>query len=128
MDRIEDVHSTKLPAAVPEEFDLAEWLEHSFGVFRSGSTELQTIRIHFTRDVARYVQESRCHGSQKLTTQPDGSLIAEFSLPDTQEIKRWIMSFGTNAKVLGPDALVDEVSSELQRMLSSYTATREERT
>ena len=88
MDRIDDVHSTKLPAAVPEEFDLAEWLQHSFGVFRSGSTELQTIRIHFARDVARYVQESRWHGSQKLTPQPDGSLIAEFRLPDTQEIKR----------------------------------------
>ena len=128
MDRIEDVHPTKLRASVPQEFDLAEWLEHSFGVFRSGSTELQTIRIHFTRDVARYVQESRWHGSQKLTTQPDGSLIAEFSLPDTQEIKRWIMSFGPNAMVLGPQELVDEVSSELQRMLSSYTATREERT
>jgi len=120
MDRIEDVHPTKLRAAVPQEFDLAEWLEHSFGVFRSGSTELQTIRIHFTRDVARYVQESRWHGSQKLTTQPDGSLIAEFSLPDTQEIKRWIMSFGPNAKVLGPEALVEEIANDLQRMLWTY--------
>ncbi|MEJ7592588.1 MAG: WYL domain-containing protein [Planctomycetaceae bacterium] len=120
MDRIEDVHSTKLPAAVPEEFDLAEWLEHSFGVFRSGSTELQTIRIHFARDVVRYVKESRWHGSQKLTTQPDGSLIAEFSLPDTQEIKRWIMSFGPSAKVLGPEALVEEIANDLQRMLWTY--------
>jgi|GEM_PF-2259141 len=51
MDRIEDVHSTKLPAAIPEKFDLAEWLEHSFGVFRSNSSQLQTIRIHFAREV-----------------------------------------------------------------------------
>lgn len=121
MDRIEDVHSTKLPAAVPEEFDLAEWLERSFGVFRSGSTELQTIRIHFARDVARYVQESRWHGSQQLTPQPDGSLIAEFSLPDTQEIKRWIMSFGANATVLEPQELVEEISDDLRRMLTRYT-------
>ena len=65
------------------------------------------------------MQESRWHGSQKLTTQPDGSLIAEFSLPDTQEIKRWIMSFGPNAKVLGPEALVEEIANDLQRMLWS---------
>jgi len=128
MDRIKDVHSTKLPAAIPEKFDLAEWLEHSFGVFRSNSSQLQTIRIHFTREVARYVKESNWHKSQKLTPQDDGSLIAEFQLTDTQEIKRRIMSFGLNAKVLGPEALVDEVSRDLQRMLSSYTATREERT
>ena len=128
MDRIEDVHSTKLPAAIPEKFNLAEWLEHSFGVFRSNTSQLQTIRIHFTREVARYVKESNWHKSQKLTPQDDGSLIAEFQLTDTQEIKRWIMSFGPNAKVLGPEALVDEVSRDLQRMLSSYMATREERT
>jgi len=28
MDRIEDVHATKLPAAIPEKFNLTEWLEH----------------------------------------------------------------------------------------------------
>lgn len=125
MDRIEDVHPTKLRAAVPQEFDLAEWLEHSFGVFRSGSTELQTIRIHFTRDVARYVQESRWHGSQKLTPQPDGSLIAEFSLPDTQEIKRWIMSFRANATVLEPQELVEAIQQDLQNMLRLYAPERE---
>ena len=123
MDRIEDVHSTKLPAAVPHEFDLADWLEHSFGVFRSGSTELQTIRIHFTRDVARYVQESKWHGSQKLTPQADGSLITEFRLPDTQEIKRWIMSFGPSAIVLEPPELAAEIRSDLTRMLEAYGTT-----
>ncbi len=83
-------------------------------------TELQTIRIHFARDVARYVQESRWHGSQKLTSQQDGSLIAEFSLPDTQEIKRWIMSFGVNATVLEPQELVEEISNDLRKMLARY--------
>ena len=125
MDRIEDMHSTKLPAAVPQNFDLAEWLEHSFGVFRIGSTELQTIRIHFARDVAQYVQESRWHGSQQLTPQPDGSLIAEFSLPDTQEIKRWIMSFGVNATVLDPHELVEEIQNDLRQMLRLYAPERE---
>ena len=120
MDRIEDVHSTKLPAAIPEKFDLAEWLEHSFGVFRSNSTELQTIRIHFARDVARYVHESRWHGSQKLKIQKDGSLIAEFCLTDTQEIKRWIMSFGPNAVVLEPKELVEEMQEDLSQMLERY--------
>ena len=126
VDRIDDVHSTKLPAAVPHEFDLADWLDHSFGVFRSGSTELQTIRIHFARDVARYVQESKWHGSQKLTPQPDGSLIAEFRLPDTQEIKRWIMSFGLNATVLEPQELVQEISNDLNIMMKRYAALSKE--
>lgn len=120
MDRIEDVHSTKLPAVVPGDFDLAEWLEHSFGVYRSNTDTLQIIRIHFAREAARYVEESRWHRSQKLTPQPDGSLIAEFCLTDTQEIKRWIMSFGPNAKVMEPTELAEEIADDLQTMLDAY--------
>lgn len=120
MDRIEEVHVTKIPAVVPDEFDLDEWLEHSFGVFRSSNTQLLTIRVHFSRDVARYVQESRWHRSQKLIVQSDNSLIAEFQLADTQEIKRWIMSFGSSATVLEPPELVQEIRDDLTRMLEAY--------
>ncbi len=120
VDRIDDVHITKLPATVPEKFDLSKWLEHSFGVFRSGSQQLQTIRIRFSREAARYVKESRWHNSQKLTSQKDGSLLAEFQLPDTQEIKRWIMSFGPAATVLEPEELIAEVQRDLEKMRQSY--------
>ncbi len=61
VDRIDDVHVTKRPAAVPTNFSLKDWLEHSFGIFRSGSQQLQTIRVRFSRDAARYVKESRWH-------------------------------------------------------------------
>ncbi|MCA9085710.1 MAG: transcriptional regulator [Planctomycetaceae bacterium] len=120
MDRIDDVHSTNLKATVPQKFNLADWLEHSFGVFQSGSGQLQTIRIRFARDVARYVKESRWHKSQKLSQQKDGSLIAEFRLSDTQEIKRWIMSFGPNATALEPAELVEEISADLAAMQQAY--------
>ena len=124
MDRIDDVHSTNLKATIPQDFNLADWLEHSFGVFQSGSGRLQTIRIRFTRDVARYVQESRWHKSQKLTPQKDGSLIAEFQLTDTTEIKRWIMSFGPGATVLEPAALVEEIFEDLETMRGLYAMER----
>ena len=120
VDRIESVNSTKLTASIPEDFNLATWLEHSFGVFQSGNGALQTIRIRFSRESARYVRESRWHQHQQLTPLGDGSLIAEFQLTDTQEIKRWIMSFGPSATVLEPDSLINEILADLQRMLRSY--------
>jgi predicted DNA-binding transcriptional regulator YafY len=97
LDRVESVDIQNLQYQVPPNFDLQEWLSKSFGVWRSGSEDLQTIRIHFARPAARYVQESTWHESQQLFPQEDGTVIAEFELPDTQEIKRWIMSFGPNA-------------------------------
>jgi predicted DNA-binding transcriptional regulator YafY len=123
MDRIDDVHATKLPAVVPGPFRLADWLEHSFGIYH-GDGPLQTIRIRFARPAARYVQESNWHKSQKLMPQPDGSLIAEFRLTDTQEIKRWIMSYGPSAKVLAPEELVEDVRRDLELMQSEYRLKR----
>ena len=120
MDRIDDVHVTKIPAAVPQGFDPESWLEHSFGVFRSGNMILHTIRVRFSRESARYVRESNWHRSQTLSPQTDGSLIAEFQLADTQEIKRWMMSFGPSATVLEPTELAEETCNDLTRMLDTY--------
>jgi predicted DNA-binding transcriptional regulator YafY len=70
--------------------------------------------------VARYVQEGRWHHSQKLTKQKDGSLLAEFHLDTTEEIKRWILSFGRCAQVLEPEGFRDEIIQELEGMIEEY--------
>lgn len=120
VDRMEsvDVHSEQF--SPPADFDLSGWLNKCFGVWRSGSEDVQTIRIQFTPESARYVQESSWHESQHLDPQADGSLIATFRLPDIQEIKRWIMSFGPSAKVLEPAELLIDIRRELQQMLDGY--------
>ncbi|MEQ9410327.1 MAG: WYL domain-containing transcriptional regulator [Fuerstiella sp.] len=120
VDRIDEVEPQNLRYEVPEDFDLNTWLSKCFGIWRSGSEHLQKIRVHFCRDAARYVQESTWHESQQFEAQPDGSVIAEFQLPDLQEIKRWIMSFGPGARVLEPPELIDEIAADLTAMQQSY--------
>ncbi len=120
VDRIDEVELQNLQFQVPQGFSMSDWLEKSFGVYRSGNEELQTIRVHFTREVARYVTESNWHPSQKLEQQKDGTLIAQFQLPDTSEIKRWIMSFGAGATVLEPTVLVEEINEDLVKLASKY--------
>lgn len=78
VDRIDEAAVQNLQYTVPADFDLGAWLSKSFGVWRSGSEDLQTIRIHFARSASRYVQESTWHESQQLFPQPDGTVIAEF--------------------------------------------------
>jgi len=82
LDRIDVVKLQSLQFTKPAEFDLQTHLQQSFGVFtRNGSPV--GIKIRFSPAVARYVEEKRWHLSQKLTKQPDGSLLAEFSLSAT---------------------------------------------
>ena len=118
VDRIEDAHLEDFSFQRPKDFDLTNHLSKSFGVFH-GDGEVH-VRIHFASTVARYVQESAWHPSQEITAQEDGSLLAEFDLDGAEEIKRWVMSFGRHAEVLGPEELREEMREELAQTLGRY--------
>ena len=117
--RIEDAEVTQVHFQRPEEFGLQQHLSKSFGVYH-GDGDVK-IRVRFAPPVTRYVGESRWHESQKLTPQKDGSVVAEFQLSDTEEIKRWIMSFGQHAVVLEPDSLRAEIVQEFTSLLAAYS-------
>lgn len=125
VDRIDEVDVQSLKYITPENFDLSDWLSKSFGVYRSGSEGKINIRVHFEKAAARYVQESTWHESQKFEPAADGTVIATFRLPDTQEIKRWIMSFGPNATALEPATLVQEIANDLTIMQQAYKTRQE---
>jgi proteasome accessory factor B len=121
VDRIADAGVTEFPFPRPKEFDLQEHLRGSFGVFQGGG-EVR-VKVRFSPTVARYVCEGDWHATQKLTTQKDGSVIADFELSNTEEIKRWILSFGQHAEVLEPTELRAEVVEELRLLCSRYDGT-----
>lgn len=119
VDRIEEAKLEDLRFNWPEDFDLQTHFAKSFGIFHSDGEVHVTVR--FSPTVARYVQESNWHASQNLTTEKDGSVLAEFDLGSTEEIMRWIMSFGQHAVVLAPSELVATISKEAVAMVHGYS-------
>lgn len=117
VDRIDAVELKDQRFQRPEDFDLQKHLSKSFGVYQGDGEVCVTVR--FLPSVARYVEESTWHPSQKLIKRRDGSLIAEFTLDGTEEIKRWIMSFGKYAQVMEPADLRDQVVEELKEALAA---------
>ena len=118
VDRIEDAEVTKFPFQRPDDFDLQMHVAKSFGVFH-GDGEVH-VKVRFSATVARYVEESHWHASQQLSPQQDGSLLAEFDLDGTEEIKRWVLGFGRHAEVLEPEELRAEIRVETEKMLTRY--------
>jgi predicted DNA-binding transcriptional regulator YafY len=122
-DRIHDVDVSSLQYPRVIDFDLDDYLSGSFGIYRGRNThngQPIPIRVRFLPPVVQYVSEKQWHPSQTLTPQRDGSLLAEFRLTATEEIKRWLLSFGANAIVLEPQSLVTEIADELRKILNSY--------
>ena len=119
VDRVEEAEDCPTPFRALPGFVLKDHLAPSFGVYQTGG-EKTAVRVRFTPEAARFVEESRWHESQILVPQPDGSLIAEFTLTSTVEIKTWVMGFGVKAVVLEPKVLRQEIASDLALALTFY--------
>jgi len=118
VDRIERVDVERMPFTMPANLNLDARFAGSLGIYE-GHEDLDVL-IRFRPPAARFVQEKKWHTSQRLTPQPDGSLLAELRLSSTAELKPWILGFGSAAEVLEPESLRKELAADLQQMLAAY--------
>lgn len=117
LDRIKILHQTKESFQIPENFDLDEFFGDSFGIFQGEPTR---VKIRFSQEVAGYIKEKIWHESQKLEPQEDGSLLFEAVVAGTQEIMYWVLGWGSNAQVLEPESLKEEIRAETLATLNMY--------
>jgi predicted DNA-binding transcriptional regulator YafY len=117
LDRIKLLHQTRESFQIDENFDLDAFLGASFGIFQG---ELTRVKIRFSPEVAGYIKEKIWHDSQKLETQEDGSLLFEAVVAGTQEIKYWILGWGSHAEVLEPEGLKEEICAQAVATLNLY--------
>jgi predicted DNA-binding transcriptional regulator YafY len=101
----------------PEGFDPNELLETAFNIFYGDPIEAQ---IWFSADQARYIKERRWAKMQTIVETPDGSLILTIKTSGWEEVKRWVLSWGADAKVLNPKEFVDWVGEELKKASAKY--------
>ncbi|MGD8666104.1 MAG: transcriptional regulator [Desulfobacterales bacterium] len=117
LDRIKTLRLTDETFEIPEDFQVEDFMQTSFGVFHG---KPQKVRIRFAPEVAGYIREKTWHTTQKLTSQNDGSVIFEARVAGTDEIKYWLMSWGGKAEVLSPATLRDEILAEAKAMQHTY--------
>ncbi len=71
-------------------------------------------------DAARYACEKQMHPSQLNQLHSDGTATVQFQLSSLVEIKSWIMSFGSQAEVLEPLQLREQIASEIKELAALY--------
>jgi len=104
--------------AIPESFDFRRLTGSHFGVHWSDA--LYEVRIWFAAEVAGYVQERRWHPSQRIEEQEDGSLILSMTVNHLLELKRWVLSWGSGARVLAPEGFRADVARIVREMAELY--------
>jgi predicted DNA-binding transcriptional regulator YafY len=102
----------------PQDFDIQQHLKDAFGVF-VGNT-MHSVRVEFDAWAAQLIQEKSWHPAQQIIERNDGRIEFRIELADLYEIERWILSWGSHARVLGPETLQQRIRSHAERMLQAH--------
>lgn len=102
-----------------ENFSATSWMGDAFLGFRGGEPE--DVAIKFDNFSARYIRERRWHESQTIEEMDDGGLLLHLRTGGLDQVKRWVLSFGSNVEVLAPEALRQDCIITLNNMIEKYT-------
>ncbi|OYW72306.1 MAG: hypothetical protein B7Z37_25210 [Verrucomicrobia bacterium 12-59-8] len=103
-------------------FNMREYLSSGFGVWSYvANTRRYEVRIRFTGWAARVVAERLWHPSQVITPLKEDDSEVEFraELAGLEEITRWVLSHGRQARVIGPEELKQRVREEAALVLEA---------
>ncbi len=117
IDRIREPAITEQRFEIPDDFDFEARTAGSFGVVAEAPEQ---VRVWFAQRRALYVKEHVWHHSQRVEDDSDGGVILSLEVGTGDELRQWILSFGSDARVLEPPGLVAEISAELGRAQDHY--------
>jgi predicted DNA-binding transcriptional regulator YafY len=118
LDRIKMMNITDDTFEIPSDFDLETYMQSPFKVIHAKPVK---VTIRFDKKAAGYIKEKIWHHTQQIEPQKDGSIIFSAEVAGTDEVKHWVMSWGTSAEVLDPAFLREEIARELTECLDRYS-------
>lgn len=103
-------HSYQFPLG----FDIEVYVQDALMVMRGRRIEVELL---LSKSAAAWVKGKIWHESQELFPLKDRRLRMVLQVADTSELVGWILSFGSQVKVVRPEALRDKVREEAGRIL-----------
>ena len=103
----------------PRGFVGNDHLKQSFGIWSvAGDYSRHEVRVELKNYAAQLAQERRWHPTQEISVKNAKGTRVEicFEVGRLEEVLRWVLSFGSQAKVLAPAELVKMVRDEIEAM------------
>jgi proteasome accessory factor C len=113
LDRMLSVDVLDLPAEVP---DSAEPVDVDAGLFRSSPSDV-LVELELSPSARWWAESYQC---EEWTELADGRLRIGLRTPDTAWLRRRVLQFGEDARVVSPPELAGEVQSAAAAALAQY--------
>lgn len=123
LDRIVSISLLNEKFSVRQDFNIKDYLNKAFRIYKGDTTK---IKIWFDSYQARWIKERIWHESQSIQELDNGEIILTLE-GNTEEIKRWVMSYGSHCKVLEPESLRKEIGEEVRKLSKLYGKVRDSR-
>ena len=102
---------------MPKNFDPKKFFNHSLGVM-TGTGDYEVV-IELDAWLTDILRGRKGHPSQVWTELPGGGSHLQMRLSCLDEIEQWVLSWGTRATVLRPQALRDGFSRRRKNFVSA---------
>lgn len=119
MDRVRAAKETGDRFTCPKGFSASRHVESAWGVLSGHMT--YEVRVRLRGEAAKAVRNIQWHSTQKFEDAPGGAVVMTVRISGLNEIKRWILGFGSEAVVLAPAELRDDIAEEARKMSKEYT-------
>lgn len=118
LDRFVDMEELEEHFEIPKGFDAEEYFGNYFGVIIG--EEPEDVKIRVVPDQVKYFRTLPMHGSQRETTQEDGSSVFSYHIAPTLDFVQEILSHGADVEVLEPAELRESIADIIAGMASRY--------
>ncbi|MGE0683400.1 MAG: helix-turn-helix transcriptional regulator [Candidatus Binatia bacterium] len=118
INRISDVHPTNMQFTRHADYNFSQRHRNAFSVFVGDAVE--RVRVRFNKRIAPYIREVCWHHSQRLTEEPDGSVLFEVEVNRPNEVGWWVLQWGAEAEVLEPESLRQELRETAEQLVGLY--------
>lgn len=118
IDRITECSLEDIYYEVSEDFDLQGYYKYTWEVERS--KEPFDFEVLFCGVSVNNIRERKWCENQKIIDKNEGYIIFKGTTSSNIEFKKWILSFGSEAKVIKPLWLKEILKEELKRSIELY--------
>jgi proteasome accessory factor B len=118
LSRMNDLTLTQKHFPKPKPFNLDEYLKGSFAVLKGRADHL--VVVEFDVWATDLLRGRRWHSSQEFEVFSDGHSRLKMRLNSIKEVERFVLSFGTHARVVQPAELVARMKEVARALTQRY--------
>ena len=119
--RFKQAELTDEAVSIPPNFSLNQYLADGEMGFKESDIAI-ALQLRVKRSAGLHLFETPLSYDQKIIDDQDGCLKISATVPDTRELRTWILGFGEHLEVIAPSSLRDEVSEVISAMAAKYNS------